>query len=1516
MLFSQEWIKNLPQNKSKAALTLFDYQNAFYSYWAPFNVENGFYTQNGEKKKAAGWKQFKRWEYDMERQINQVTGELPKKSGQQVYEEFLQSNPQSDAFQPANWTSLGTNSSTGGYAGIGRLNCIAYHPSNTNIYWVGAAAGGLWMTSNNAASWTCLTDNNGILAVSDIAIPTDYATSNTIYIATGDKDHWDNRSIGVLKSTNGGTTWNTTGITYTLSNGYMVNRLLMDPNNNQILLAATTTGVYKTINGGTTWNTQLTGTNFIDLEYKPGDFNTLYGSTTNGKIYLSTNAGGTWTQVYNDASALRIELAVSANQPTWVYAVAANSASGLYGIFQSTNSGSAFTQVFAGTTLNLLGWNSNGGDSGGQGWYDLSLAASPSNASTLLVGGVNTWRSTNGGTSWSIVSHWAGSGAQAVHADKHSLSFRTNGDLFECSDGGVYISTNNGTNWTDKTNGMVISQMYKLGISQTVSDETITGLQDNGTKLLSGGFWDDVKGGDGMECLIDYTTVNVQYGTYVNGQIDRTINHWLSAVQIQPSGAGNGAWVTPYIIDPGNSLTLYAGYADVWKTTNRGDSWTKISTMNTSSKIRSMAIAPSNTQTLYVADPSIIWKTTNGGTTWTNITGTLPVGSGSITYIAVKNDDPLTIWVTLGGYNATTVYQSVNGGTTWTNISTGLPLIPAYSIVQNKQSTPEVQLYAGTEVGVYFKKGTDNWIAFNTGLPNVKIGELEIYYAINPQSSKIRAATFGRGLWESLVYSSCTPVPVPTITGPASVCLGNNGTYSTETGMTGYIWIVSPGGTILSGSGTSQITVAWNVSGPQTVSINYTNSNLCTAPSPTVKNVSVNPLPVPSITGPATACSGATGVNFSTESGMTGYIWTISSGGTITGGSGTNQITVTWNASGAQTVSVNYTNSNSCTANSATVKPVTINALPVPTITGPATACIGTSGVIYSTEAGMTGYIWAISSGGTIAGGSSTNQINVTWNASGAQTVSVNYTNSNSCTATSATIKPVTINALPVPTITGLATACIGATGIVYATEAGMTGYIWTISSGGTITGGSGTNQITVTWNTAGAKTVSVNYTNSNSCTAASPTVKNVTVNPLPSATITPGGPTTFCAGNSVILTASLANSYLWNTGGTTQSITVTTGGNYYVTVTDGNGCSATSVSTAINVNPLPVANAGTDQTIGYGASANLTGSATSGSGSYSWHWEPASFLVNPNIQNPVTLSLTSSVQFTLTATDLATGCTGDDQVLVTITGGPLTVDVTATPGTSCPGSAVQLAAIPSGGTGNNSYSWSSNPAGFFATISNPIAYPVVSTTYTAVVNDGFSNITDSVFVTVLPLPGIPETPTGPDTVDLYTVVTSTYVTPPAASANSYLWELNPASAGTISGTGTTGTINWNPNFLGTAHIRVKSVNSCDESLWSNEKLTIAKNTVTGITENNFHINVIIYPNPAKDLLTIEFPDFTEKLLPVLEFYTVWGQSIKKITLREAKTQLDISNLPAAVYMIKMTIGNESRMIRFIKTRD
>jgi len=793
--YAQPWLNLLPKEKSYEKLQLKDYQNAFYTYMESDNFENDFVVSKIAREN--GLEKFKRWEYYMEGVVDSL-GFFPDKTGIQVVREHKKTNPEVYSKTPksSNWSSLGPFQSTGGYAGIGRINCVAFHPDNNDIWWIGAASGGLWVTTNNGSSWECLTDDNGVLAVSDIVIPSDYSTSNTIYIATGDRCAGDNNSIGVLKSTDNGVTWFETGLTFSIGQGRRTNRLLLDPNDDQTLIAATSIGVFKTTDGGTTWDTQLANLNFIDMEYKPGDFNTLYGSRGAG-IWKSIDGGENWEQVAI-FSQQRTELAVSEDNPDIVYALVSNNSSGLYGVFKSTNSGDSFQQV-AGSTPNMLGWNSNGSGSGGQGWYDLCIAASPTDADVVLIGGVNTWRSTNGGANWHIVNHWWGDGVQAVHADKHTLVYRNDGMLFEGNDGGIYVSPQNGTSgtWIDKTNGMRISQMYKLGCSATNPTEIITGLQDNGSKLFSGNDWHDVYGGDGMECIIDYSNENIQYATLYYGRIFMTMDHWDSVEEISPRD--DGAWVTPYIIDPKDPQTLYAGYNNLYKTVNRGYDWTQISTVNASNKIRNIAICEADRDVIIMDDGSKIWRTDDGGNNWTKI-----ITTSSITSLCIKNDDPNTMWYSRGGYNAMSVFKSIDGGTTWISISDGLPAIPAYSLVYNKLEGQKEQLYLGTEVGVYFKDGDEDWVAFNTGLPNVKIGEIELYYDLNnPQQCRLRAATYGRGLWESPIYIPTTPV-AGTATGNTKLCtkeatqlflIGFSGSIQWQESWNGTNWFDIPNAT-------------------------------------------------------------------------------------------------------------------------------------------------------------------------------------------------------------------------------------------------------------------------------------------------------------------------------------------------------------------------------------------------------------------------------------------------------------------------------------------------------------------------------------------------------------------------------------------------------------------------------------------------------------------------------------------------------------------------------------------------
>ena len=452
--------------------------------------------------------------------------------------------------------------------------------------------------------------------------------------------------------------------------------------------------------------------------------------------------------------------------------------------------------------------------------------------------------------------------------------------------------------------------------------------------------------------------------------------------------------------------------------------------------------------------------------------------------------------------------------------------------------------------------------------------------------------------------------------------------------------------------------------------------------------------------------------------------------------------------------------------------------------------------------------------------------------------------------------------AAPQPSpISGPVSPCQGTNANYSVTPVSGVVYTWIVPSGWTIISGQGTSSMTVTvGNTGGI----ISVIPSNSC--GNGLSRSLAVNPLllPSTAGPITGSPAPCQGsvgniysinpvsNATGYTWTVPNTWTITSGQNTTSISAaagTSGGSITVTASNTCGNSNTATFTVSPAQP-PTANAGTNQTLGYGSSANLYGSATGGSGNYSWHWEPASMLINADVQNPVTLNLTYSVLFTLTVTDITSGCTGNSQVLVTITGGPLSVTVSANPNPVCIGNSTQLLALVSGGTGNYVFTWSSDPPGFNSALQDPLIIPVISTTYIVSVNDGFAIVEDSVHVIVLPLPGIPSRPSGPDTVDLQLVTNTIYTISPVPTAASYTWDLTPIDAGSITGTGLEGTVTWNQAFIGTAHIKVKTLNSCGESAWSPEKLTLVERT-TGVPDIAGTGHLSVFPNPNQGVFNV-----------------------------------------------------------------
>lgn len=732
--FSQEWVEKFQDPN----VPFHEKQEAFYEYWDGREIEKG-----------KGWKQFKRWEYFMKSRVDNDGFFRNHSATFNAYQKMQQNeSTKSGVKDSASWNPLGPFGGAQN-SGAGRLNCIAFHPTNQNLIFVGAPSGGIWKSTDGGSSWSTNTDELANLGISDIKINPN--NPDIMYAATGDGDGSDTYSFGVLKSTDGGNTWDTTSLFYNVTQNRLVYKLLIDPVNPDIIYAATSYGLYKSTDAAANWNRIKPGS-YRDIKFMPGNSNVIYMASSTA-FFKSTDAGQTFNlKVYNPQYSIsRIALAVTPADSNYIYILAGNSNNqGFGGLYLSTDAGNTFSTQS--TSPNLLGWSSSGSDNGGQAWYDLAIAVSPTNKNMVFVGGVNIWKSLDAGQTWSINAHWTGSGAPYVHADIHQLKYSPHNstNIWACTDGGVSTSLNNGMFWAEENAGLNIGQIYRLGGSATNSQKVLTGWQDNGTNFMNNSSWAKAVGGDGMECIIDYNDVNTMYASLYYGNIRRSVNGGFNWTDISSGINDYGAWVTPYVQDPNTPNTLYAGFRNVWKTTNKGNSWSKIS--NFYKQLNYVAVAPSNSDVIYAVADAKVYVTQDGGNNWTDISGYSGVGDN--TYIAIHPTNPDKVWITKSGYYSTSkVYYSDDAGQSWQNITHNLPNLPVNTIVYEKNSPDRI--YIGTDVGVYVKDSTNNnWINYSSGLPNVIVNELEIHYA----SNKLRAATYGRGLWESPTLGNNTSI--------------------------------------------------------------------------------------------------------------------------------------------------------------------------------------------------------------------------------------------------------------------------------------------------------------------------------------------------------------------------------------------------------------------------------------------------------------------------------------------------------------------------------------------------------------------------------------------------------------------------------------------------------------------------------------------------------------------------------------------------------------------------------------
>ena len=694
--------------------TLFEDPNAnFYAIKAAAEA----YFQDKDQGPETEYSRYKRWEEIVEPRVY-PSGDLSLLNINHLYQEIrlFQQNSRSLKSQPA-WEELPVDKfdNIAGHwsPGVGRIDRVAVDPTNSAIIYAGSPAGGVLKSIDRGRTWRAMGDDLPTLGINGIVI--NPQNPQQLYISTGDGDGGYTYTSGVFRSDDGGESWEMTGYEVDLTTRQNSKDLIMNPENPEILYVSGSNGVHKTIDGGETWNQVISGA-FDDLCFKPGNPETVYATTTTG-FYYSYDGGATFTKAEVDLSG-RVLIGVTPANPELVYLVA-----GLKGTFKSSDSGTTFTKV---ADLPV--------DHAHQG-YMFALAVSPTDANELHFGTFNSYRSNDGGATWTMTTDWTWNNARGyTHCDFHDIVYL--GDtIFTCTDGGLSYSVDKGENWTTCFNNANCTQIYEIALCKTDPNIYMWGSQDNGVYHYDGEKWVAWLGADGMNLVYDWSDPSTRYGSTQNGSFYCN-SHSIS----QP---GKGAWVTPVLIHPQDANILFVGNDKVRKSTDGMKTWSIIGSfgLNSDQYLEEMAIAESNPDYLFASRGAKLWRTLNGGSYWTDVSAGLP--NLTITRIAVHPKNERVVAVSVSGYNdGQKVYISYDAGLNWINYSKNLPNLPTGGLAFDDKWNNA--LYVGMDVGLYYiDNQQDEWIWYGEGLPNVLVRDIEI----NHREGMLYTGTHGRGLW-------------------------------------------------------------------------------------------------------------------------------------------------------------------------------------------------------------------------------------------------------------------------------------------------------------------------------------------------------------------------------------------------------------------------------------------------------------------------------------------------------------------------------------------------------------------------------------------------------------------------------------------------------------------------------------------------------------------------------------------------------------------------------------------------
>ncbi|NOT07906.1 MAG: glycosyl hydrolase, partial [Gemmatimonadales bacterium] len=681
----------------------------------------------------------------------------------------------------------------------GRVGELAIHPSDKSTWYVGVHSGGVWKTVNAGTTWTSIFDGQGSYSIGTVVV--DPANPLTIWVGTGENN--GQRSVGwgdgVYKSTDGGRTWNNTG----LKSSFHIGRILVDPRNSDVVYAAAIgsmwspggdRGVWKTADGGKTWTQSLKPENdwtgAYELAFDAGNPDVLYATTwqrgrrqwgfidggPGSAVWKSADAGKSWSKLSRglpNEEFGKIGLAVSpANSKTiYVQVEAANRAGGF---FRSRDGGQNFERMS--TTV------------GGPPFYYHKLAADPKNVDRVYAVNVQMQVTEDAGRTFRSIQ------GRSMHVDNHAVWIdpEDTDHLLVGNDGGLYETRDRGATWRFMAN-LPITQFYKVDVDNAEPFYNICGgTQDNNTlcgpsQTRNGhgtlnADWFIVVGGDGFQPRIDPTNPDLIYGQSQHGELARYDRKTGERVPIQPQPepgepASRWHWDAPLIISPHANARLYFSSQRVYRSDDRGDTWRPVSgdlsrqldrnrlpimgrvwsvdavAKNTSTSlwgaVVSFAESPKKEGVLWAGtDDGLVNVTEDGGQNWRKL-DSIP-GVPKLAFVAdiePSNHDPNVAYAVFNNHKqgdyAPYLYKTTDGGRSWASVTGDLPAgQPVWTMVEDHVD-PNL-LFAGTEIGAFFSlDGGKKWLKFGNGLPTIQVRDL----AIQKRENDLVVATFGRGFY-------------------------------------------------------------------------------------------------------------------------------------------------------------------------------------------------------------------------------------------------------------------------------------------------------------------------------------------------------------------------------------------------------------------------------------------------------------------------------------------------------------------------------------------------------------------------------------------------------------------------------------------------------------------------------------------------------------------------------------------------------------------------------------------------